>query len=106
MNQLLPILLLFIGLAIGVTAAWLVLRNKIQNAYDRGKSDAEGERIALTERMHARDQTIAAQNEKLQQFETQSRKARPPNRILDQSWPNTPRSSTGNESKPRKSWMS
>ena len=69
MDAILPILLLFIGLAIGVTAAWLVLRAKGQHAYDRGKADAEGERIALTERIQARDQTIADLNAKVQQFE-------------------------------------
>ena len=73
MNQLLPILLLLIGLAIGVTAAWLVLRAKGQNAYDRGKADAEGERIALTERVQARDQTIDGLNTKVQQLEAQIR---------------------------------
>jgi len=75
MNQILPVLLLFIGLAIGVTAAWLVLRAKGQNAYDRGKADAEGEQIVLTERMQARDQTIAAQNGKLQQFEAHTKES-------------------------------
>ncbi len=69
MNQFLPILLLFIGLAIGATAAWLVLRAKAQHAYDRGKSDGEGQRIALTERVQARDQTINDLNLKVQQLE-------------------------------------
>ena len=46
-----------------------------QNAYDRGKADAEGERIALTERIQARDQTIAAQGAKLQQFEAHVKEA-------------------------------
>ncbi len=51
MNSILPILLLLIGLAIGITAAWLVLRAKGEHAYDRGRAEAEGERIALTERV-------------------------------------------------------
>ena len=106
MNQLLPILFLFIGLAIGVTAAWLVLRAKGQNAYDRGKADAEGERIALTERIQARDQTIAGLNAKIQQLEQKVQESRPPNRISEPNWPNTPRCSTRNGSRPRKSWMS
>ncbi len=75
MNSILPILLLLIGLAIGVTAAWLVLRAKGQNAYDRGKADAEGERIVLTERVQARDQTIADLKAKVQQFEAQIRES-------------------------------
>jgi DNA recombination protein RmuC len=73
MDQVLPILSLLFGLAIGVTAAWLVLRAKGQNAYDRGKADAAGEGIALSERIQARDQTIAAQNERVQQLEAQAR---------------------------------
>ncbi len=73
MASILPIFLLFIGLAIGVTSAWLVLRAKAQNAYDRGKADAEGERIALTERVQARDQTIADLSAKVQQLEGQVR---------------------------------
>ncbi len=49
MDYILPMLLLFVGLAIGVTAAWLVLKTKGQHAYDRGKADAEGERSALAD---------------------------------------------------------
>ena len=56
---------------LGATAAWLVLRAKGQHAYDRGKADAEGERIALAERIQARDQTIADLNAKIQQLEHQ-----------------------------------
>ena len=67
MDQLLAIL--FIGLAIGAAAAWLVLRAKGQHAYDRGKADAEGQRIALTERLQARDQTIANLTATVQQLE-------------------------------------
>src|SRR5208283_5237788 len=73
MDHIFPILLLLIGLAIGVTAAWLVLRAKGQHAYDRGKADAEGERIALTERVQARDETIEGLNAKVQRLEAQIR---------------------------------
>ena len=69
MDQLLPILFLFVGLAIGVTTTWLVLRAKGQHAYDRGKADAEGEQIALSERIQARDQTISGLTGKVQQLE-------------------------------------
>ena len=75
MNYILPILLLFIGLAIGVAAAWLVLKAKGQNAYEKGKADAEGERITLAERVQSRDQSIAAQNVKIQQLEAQVKEA-------------------------------
>ena len=67
--ETLLILFLLLGLAIGATAAWLVFRAKGQHAYDRGKADAEGQRIALTERMQARDQTIAGLSATVQQLE-------------------------------------
>ena len=69
MDHILPILLLLVGIATGAAAAWLVLRAKGQHAYDRGKADAAGERSALTERVLARDQTIAGLNAKVQQLE-------------------------------------
>lgn len=69
MDHILPILLLLIGLAVGAAAAWLVLRAKGQHAYDRGKAEAEGQRIALAERIQARDQTVADLNAKVQQLE-------------------------------------
>ena len=69
MDQFLPIVFLFIGLAIGATAAWLVLRAKGRHAYDREGPMAEGQRIALTERVQARDQTINDLNLKVQQLE-------------------------------------
>jgi len=75
MDHIFPILLLFIGLAIGATAAWLVLQAKGQHAYDRGKADAEGQRIALTERLQARDQTIAHLNATLQRLEQKVQEA-------------------------------
>ena len=71
MNQLIPIFFLLIGLAIGVTAAWLVLRAKEQQAFERG--NAEGRRIALTERIQGSDQTSATANAKIQQLEAQIR---------------------------------
>ena len=72
MDYILPILLLFIGLAIGVAATWLILKAKSENAYDRGKANAEGERIALTERVQARDKTIEGLNSKVQQLKARS----------------------------------
>jgi DNA recombination protein RmuC len=68
---LLPILLLLVGLAIGGGAVWLLLRAKTQHAYDRGKADGEAERIALGERLNARDQTIDGLGGKMQELERQ-----------------------------------
>ena len=69
MDYILPILLLLIGIAIGATSAWLLLQAKGEHAYDRGKANTESERIALAERLQARDQTIANLNAKVQQLE-------------------------------------
>ncbi len=71
MDHILPILSLFVGLAIGGGAVWLLLRAKTQHAYDRGKADGEAERIALSERLNARDQTIGGLNGKVQELERQ-----------------------------------
>ena len=71
MDHILPIVLLLIGLAVGGGAVWLLLRAKIQHAYDRGKSEADAERIALAERLNAREQTIGGLDAKVQELERQ-----------------------------------
>ena len=71
MDHSFSILLLLVGLAVGGGAAWLLLRAKIQHAHDRGKTDGEGERIALGERLNARQQTIDGLNGKVQELERQ-----------------------------------
>ena len=72
MDHILPILLLLIGLAVGSGAVWLLLRAKIQHAFDRGKTEADAERIALGERLNARDQTIDGLNEKVQELQRET----------------------------------
>lgn len=69
MDSLLPILMLIVGLAVGGGAVWLLLRAKIDHARDRGRGESEAERIALTERLAARQQTIDELSARLQQFE-------------------------------------
>ncbi len=69
MNQLLSILLLLSGLAIGAVAAWLVMRTKVLHAFDRGKAAADTERGILAERLLGRDQTIETQNAKISRLE-------------------------------------
>ncbi len=56
MDSLLPVAALLIGLAIGGIAVWLVLRGNAEHAYDRGRADADSERVALTERLNAQAQ--------------------------------------------------
>ena len=58
MPNILPILMLIIGLIIGGGAVWLIFRVKIQHEHDRGKSQGESERVALTERLNASQKEI------------------------------------------------
>jgi DNA recombination protein RmuC len=47
MGEILPVSLLLIGLAVGGGAVWLLMRAKIEHALQRGKGEAEAERVAL-----------------------------------------------------------
>ena len=76
MNTLLPILLLLVGLVLGGGAVWLVMRGKVQHAFDRGKVAADSEQIALAERLVARQATIDELNAKVQQLEIELRDCR------------------------------
>ena len=69
MDHLLSFAFLLLGLAVGGGAAWLLLRGKVQHAFDRGKAEGEGERIALGERLAAREQTIDGLNSQVRQFQ-------------------------------------
>ncbi len=51
----LEILMLFIGLALGAISVWLILKAKIQQAFDHGAS----ERAVLAERLQGREQQLA-----------------------------------------------
>jgi DNA recombination protein RmuC len=53
------IVMLILGVVIGCTAAWLVLKARIQQAAERARSEADVERAALTERLEAGEQQIA-----------------------------------------------
>jgi len=69
MDSLLPIALLMIGLAVGGLATWFVFRAKAQNAYDRGRHEAQSEHAALKERLSASQQTISDLKETVGQLE-------------------------------------
>ena len=47
MDFLPPILWLLIGIAVGAGSAWLLLRAKVLQSHDRGRSEGEAERVAL-----------------------------------------------------------
>ena len=69
MDHLLLFLFLILGLVIGGGAAWLLLRGKVQHAFDRGKGESDGQRIALGERLAAREQTIEGLNSQVRQLQ-------------------------------------
>jgi DNA recombination protein RmuC len=73
MDGVFPVLTLVIGLAIGGGAVWLLLRARTQHAYDRGQSDGQAERVAMAERLQARQQTIDDLDAKAGQLESQLR---------------------------------
>ncbi len=105
-TSFLPIVLLLIGLAVGGGAVWLLLRAKIQHAYDRGKSEADAERIVLSERLAARDQTIDGLDAKVQELEGRSPSTRPPSRSCKPKSSQLATTLIRNANRPRRSWPS
>jgi DNA recombination protein RmuC len=59
MTYVLPLLMLLVGIAIGVAAAWLVMRLRIEQAAERARGALETERATLAERLGGREQMIA-----------------------------------------------
>ncbi len=70
-----PVLLAFVGLAAGALAAWLVMRAAARHEYQRGKSEGEAERAALSERVIARQQAMDDLTARLEQLQQQAREA-------------------------------
>ena len=60
---------LILGLVIGGGVARLLLRGKVQHAFDRGKGESDGQCIALGERLAAREQTIEGLNSQVRQLQ-------------------------------------
>jgi DNA recombination protein RmuC len=67
LDSIIPAVLLLIGLAVGGGAIWLLMRGKEQHAYHAGQANSEAERIALTERLNARQQMIDDLNSRVQE---------------------------------------
>lgn len=63
MDGLIPVVMIFIGVAIGAVVAGLLLRAKAKRSYEDGKADSATQVTALQERLAARDQEL----QKLQQ---------------------------------------
>jgi len=70
-----PVLLVFVGLAAGAAATWLVMRGAARHAYERGKTEGDAERAALSERIDARQQTIDELNSRVRQADEEARDA-------------------------------
>jgi len=67
---------LLLGITLGGAAVWFLMREKIHRAEDAVKAAGEPERIALAERLAARDETVEQLNAKVSQLETQANQAR------------------------------
>jgi DNA recombination protein RmuC len=68
-DNIISILMLVAGIALGGIAVWLALRPRIRHEYDRAKSESETERATLVERLQGKDQQarkIEADNSELQ----------------------------------------
>lgn len=58
MDNLVPLLTLLVGAALGALLAWLVLRTKLKYEYDRARAESEAERATLTERLAGKENQI------------------------------------------------
>jgi len=58
MENLVAILTLLIGLAVGAMVVWLVLRTRVKYEYDRARAESESERATLAERILGKDSQL------------------------------------------------
>jgi DNA recombination protein RmuC len=63
MDSLMPVLMIFVGVVVGASVVWLVLRAQSKRSYEDGQADSATQMAALQERLAARDQEV----QKLQQ---------------------------------------
>jgi DNA recombination protein RmuC len=68
-----PVLLAFLGLAVGCLLAWLAMRGEARHEYERGKSEGEVLRASLEERLDARQGTIEDLDARRLRLESQVR---------------------------------
>src|SRR6266568_4257248 len=61
MENLVAILTLLIGLAVGAMVVWLVLRTRVKYEYDRARAEGESERATLAERILGKDSQLQEQ---------------------------------------------
>jgi len=72
------VLPLIAGLALGALVVWLLLRPRVKHEYDRARSEFEGERATLVERLQGKDQQtrkleadISSLNSRLVEFQNE-----------------------------------
>ena len=58
MDSLIPVVMVFTGIVVGVTFMWLLLRAQSQRSYEKGQADSTTQVAALHERLAARDQEV------------------------------------------------
>jgi len=58
MGNLIPILMLVAGLAIGGVTIWLILRSRVEQAGEKARAETESERATLLERLQGRDEQL------------------------------------------------
>lgn len=59
--NMVALIMLVLGLAIGGVLVWLILRSKLASAYERAKRDSEAERAILLERLQGKEEQLQAQ---------------------------------------------
>jgi DNA recombination protein RmuC len=73
MSVVLPVVLLLVGLAVGATAAWLVMKSEVQHASDRAKAEGHAEQATLSERVAGYERDLAQGRGELQHVSEQLR---------------------------------
>ena len=72
MDQLLPLVSLFLGLFVGMLFTWLLMRMRSRNVIAEATSSAAAEKTGLLERLRAREQSLNEMGARLKSKETLS----------------------------------
>jgi DNA recombination protein RmuC len=72
-NSVLPILLFFLGIALGGAGVWLLLRGRSVREFERGRRESAAELAALSERLVGRENTIEELKSQIQEREASLR---------------------------------
>ena len=72
MEHILPIIMLLLGVFLGALGVWLLLRAKINAAYDNGRGESAAVSAALEEKVIGREETIQELSARLKEEEISS----------------------------------